>query len=538
MSEETSNVYDALRVRGFAFKGRAVTGRLVFEGPLRVGGRDVQCELGLDPDFFVIPYIKLISPAAVIKRKITPHLGHDGTLCYLAAGAMVVDVFDPVGQTLACLAQAERVLNGALEGKYLEDLEEEFQVYWGGELCLLDIQDVHAELQAVVMTPSESGVFGAITDDYQRTLRKLQAIKRGGKQAPWPAFCVSTGIKPRPNLDVWPPKTVGQFLNWQGGLDVNCRKALERKMLKALQNGAPGVVLMVHSPLVRYCVGVLFRDSAVSGKRILRNKSWLYERRLFRLEGVRIDDCYVAERNTPGVRTLAGKKIVLVGAGTIGGYLAEMLVKAGAGTSGGQLIVVDPDYLFPQNLGRHRLGFSHLFKHKADALSEELTGVSPGCKISGVVEDVRHVELRGVDLLVNATGEEALGHWLCRYAREQPTLTVWIEGPGSAVRGLLKASNRSACFRCLCDANREGALLATEEPVEPLMAGNGCEGLYVPFPASVSVQAASLAAEMVQAWCSEEPAPALRTRVIDQTRTLATPDCDPLANADCPACCT
>lgn len=45
---------------------------------------------------------------------------------------------------------------------------------------------------------------------------------------------------------------------------------------------------------------------------------------------LRLDDRYLAERNIPGRATLAGTRIGLIGCGTIGGFLGEMLVKAGA----------------------------------------------------------------------------------------------------------------------------------------------------------------------------------------------------------------
>jgi hypothetical protein len=68
------------------------------------------------------------------------------------------------------------------------------------------------------------------------------------------------------------------------------------------------------------------------------------------------------------------------------------------------------------------------------------------------------------------------------------------------------------------------------------LAGQGCEGLYVPFPASVSVHAAGLGVEMALDWINGVCSPALRTRLIDQSHQLATPDCDPLRNRDCPVC--
>jgi len=50
------------------------------------------------------------------------------------------------------------------------------------------------------------------------------------------------------------------------------------------------------------------------------------------------------------------------------------------------------------------------------------------------------------------------------------------------------------------------------------------------------VQAASLAAEMALDWVNGIDSPALRTRLIDGTQQLATPDCDPQPDPDCPLC--
>lgn len=70
------------------------------------------------------------------------------------------------------------------------------------------------------------------------------------------------------------------------------------------------------------------------------------------------------------------------------------------------------------------------------------------------------------------------------------------------------------------------------------MKGHGCEGLYVPFPAAASVQAAALAMEMVQAWLDGAEAPSFRTRVLDQSRQIHFQDCTPLRYEGCPACAT
>lgn len=165
---------------------------------------------------------------------------------------------------------------------------------------------------------------------------------------------------------------------------------------------------------------------------------------------IRIDDRYLAQRNIPKSKTLAGKRIALVGCGTIGGYLSDMLVKAGAGSCGGKLTLVDFDGLLPQNIGRHRLGFPDLLSNKAEAMAKELKRLSPGVEVHALPVDVRQAQLGKLDLLIDATGEESLGHWLCgRYRAPTPMLSVWIEGPGTAVRALLRTNASGACYRCL-----------------------------------------------------------------------------------------
>jgi molybdopterin/thiamine biosynthesis adenylyltransferase len=272
------------------------------------------------------------------------------------------------------------------------------------------------------------------------------------------------------------------------------------------------------------------------GKRADRRDS-SYGLKAIPMSVIRIDDRYLAQRNIPKSKTLAGKNLAVVGCGTIGGYLSDMLVKAGAGTCGGKLTLVDCDSFLPQNIGRHRLGFPDLLTNKAAAMAKELKRMAPGIDVHALPVDVRQAHLGELDLLIDATGEESLGHWLCnRYSPAMPMISVWIEGPGTAVRALLKTNASGACYRCLWHSNKRGELRSIVDHLPVILAGQGCEGLYVPFPASVSVHAASLGAEMVLDWVNGTYSPALRTRLIDQTRQLATPDCDPLPDQECPLC--
>ena len=376
-----------------------------------------------------------------------------------------------------------------------------------------------------------------ITDNEDRTTRKLHSLGYQVTDKTVLTYRVKTTAQPRPLTSHWPPKTVGDVLAWQSTLDARCRRKIHERIKEGQSKKANGVLIIIESPLITYGFAVLF-DHQVSRKtKLADRKDSSFGLKVMPVSVIRIDDRYLAQRNIPKSKTLAGKRIALVGCGTIGGYLSDMLVKAGAGTCGGKLTLVDFDGLFPQNIGRHRLGFPDLLSNKAEAMAKELKRLSPGAEVHALPVDVRQAQLGKLDLLIYATGEESLGHWLCgRYGAPTPMLSVWIEGPGTAVRALLRANASGACYRCLWHSHRRGELRSTLDALPNILAGHGCEGLYVPFPASVSVQAASLGAEMALDWINGVHSPALRTRLIDQTHQLATPDCDPLRDRDCPLC--
>lgn len=534
-----TDVIEAFKQRGFEFIGKMDDGWFRLRGRLTPPQSDkgCPCEIQLDPKFFELPRIRLLEippelPAAV------PHLGADGGLCYIAKGTVVLDIFDPIGQSLACLDRAAGVFGQIMKGEMVEDLAEEFFAYWDGWLCLVDIQGEDLGRQRCIVAEANGTSLWFITDNEERTTTKLGLLGYQVTDRTVLTYRIKTIAQPRPLTNNWPPRTVRDILAWQSTLDPRCRRKIHQRMQDGERKKANGVLIIIESPLMTYGFAVFYNRKGRNPKTMLADRKYpTYGLEVMMVSVVRIDDRYLAQRNIPTSKTLSGKRIAVVGCGTIGGYLSEMLVKAGAGTSGGKLTLVDFDSLLPQNIGRHRLGFPDLLSNKAIAMANELMRLAPGADVRALPVDVRQAQLGELDLLIDASGEESLGHWLCgNYLPHTSMLSVWIEGPGTAVRALLRTNNSGACYRCLWHSNRRGELRSVVDPLPVILAGHGCEGLYVPFPASVSVHAASLGAEMALDWVNDIYSPSLRTRLIDRTHQLATPDCVPLRDRDCPIC--
>lgn len=512
------------------------SGWLVMAGELITATQGtVQCEVWIDRAF-ERPLKLWITGAPKALPRLVPHLSPDGYLCYAAPGTEVIDIFDPVGQTRTSLLQATEVLEQVLAGKMKEDLQEEFFVYWDGIYCFHDIERRTSGVVQLLKL-SDNNMY-VLTDDVDRS--RLKFAREGRTISVFSAHVamITSNAAPRPLQENWPPKTVRHILDWQREMDDACRRKIRDKITAAYREGACGILIVIECERTGYSYGFLaleLQRDRPEGQRFTDRRLPIFNCPVVPLQMLRLDDRYLSERNIPGQTTFLGKRIGLIGCGTIGGFLAEMLVKAGAGAGGGELLLIDGDVLMPQNLGRHRLGFNHLFESKAASLVEELKCAMPTAKTRAFFSDAKDVNLAGLDLIIDVTGEESFGHWLAKVA-SCPTLHVWIEGAGIAVRSLIKQRTEQGCHRCLTEINSRGELLAVVGGVQPIFAGQGCEGLYVPFPASVSIQAAALALDTALAWVAGKPWPSLSTRLTDHSYELATPDCSLLPHAGCPAC--
>lgn len=534
---ELSTYVEQLKRNGFTYAGKFAHGWLKFTGQLNARGTSYPCEFLVPRTLDDIPLVTVKSLPKDLP-KLLPHLTASGYLCYLSPGSVALDLFDPVGQTLACLQRAGEVLAQVLAGELLEDLVDEFFQYWRDFNCMLDIQGNTLSAHPAYIARNTNAFDFVITDDKPRTERKLQALGYVLEPQPIMTIRVKTTVRPFPLQKEWPPKDVGSLLQWQSMLDPTCRRRLEEKLVHHYRSGAVHATVIIDSPALQYGFSVIFKRPVHRRCQLRNFRQEVYRQAFTRLSFTRIDDRYMAERSLPGIaKTFAALNVVLVGCGTIGGFLAEMLVKAGAGTLNGRLTLVDSDRLGPQNLGRHRLGMPHLFKNKALQMVCELERLSPGSIIEAKPFDVKTLDLGKVDLLIDATGAQSLTDWLMwKYSQATPVLATWVEGPGLAVRALMKHSPEHGCSRCISQPPQKAAYQVFDEPTPTVLKGHGCEGLFVPFPATASIQAASLAMEMLQEWLEERLAHTLQTRVLDRSRSLKTSDCTPTRQEGCLAC--
>lgn len=172
--------------------------------------------------------------------------------------------------------------------------------------------------------------------------------------------------------------------------------------------------------------------------------------------------------------TLRERPICLIGAGALGSYVAELLVRGGVR----RLVVVDQDVLRVGNLVRHTLLLTDLEQPKATALARRLNAISPHVTVIPVTAAFPHLSasdherVQSCDLVLDCTGDDATLYHLSQ------------EGYWPTPRMFVSLSLGSQARRLFCFAAQAPAfpLHAFQEQIGPWLLREREETADTPFP--------------------------------------------------------
>lgn len=549
LTDDWRALHVAMRASGFR-RDRSISTVARYRGTVDVQARPVPVSFDFKfPPFRSFPKLRLDDPARDLPGVVS-HIEIDGSFCYIQQGSFVLDPYDPAGSVMLCLDIAKAALERAVSNDLSDEVAAEFLQHWFGAPVLVDAlgkQDQRSRLYPL----SDSGYVSLLSHDAS-ALNRLGLDRLVVARSKAAATDVSVFKVERPltfRRGQRQPKTLGAFCEWCDTIEPS----LGRRVLREMGDLGPHSRAFLHAPNGTVGVGIELTGAVARAFRRPNSLARYFEK--FRLTipitryvGERLDADFLFRRNMGPKPNLAGKRIALIGCGTIGSHLAKLLVQAGAGHAEGSLRLFDPQLLSTGNVGRHWLSTQYAGKNKAIACEQELLRLYPGTNVKGFGLDIldRTDLLDVMDFVIDATGDEptslALNHHQCierqRTETPRPTLFVWLFGNGATAQALLVRDQEAACYKCLRPVHgqpwRFYPLPAAYVPEEmPAACG---EAPYLPYGPAAPMMAAALAAKMCQDWVADEASPLLRTIRIDKTASRDIEDQDPAQAPSCPAC--
>lgn len=200
------------------------------------------------------------------------------------------------------------------------------------------------------------------------------------------------------------------------------------------------------------------------------------------------------------------KKILIIGAGSVGSYLISEIVKIGVMN----ISISDVDELKTGNIMRHRLGENYVLKNKAIAMKMELEKMYPQAKIYTYKDLFDKKGTSGsefynkFDLIILAIGstdaQRRYNKFFKLHKINVPVIYNWLDAEGKGCHLLYIDYKHKGCFECLF--REKGVPLGNNKASfasgrESLLA-EGCGGSFTPYGNEVLLKNTYIAMEIVR----------------------------------------
>jgi len=467
-------------------------------------GKELSLAIGLDssfphnlPHLFLIPWDQL---------GFIPHIEHDGWICYAQKEGLVLNSEVP----LAILNEAiERAITILYEGSNREnksDFVDEFESYW------LRQENIKKYSSFLTLSEEIEVVYtGEKSEGNSFLFKKENNIDDFlNNQSKRNFTTVSALYVPLDKNNVIPPKYGS---NWDiqqirdivwSNLTERKRKQLSNKLSKKkLKNIERLFISIPRNKQGQSLIGFEFQYSSIEHPLLEKGKV----NKIIPLGVNRYDKQFITSRSGEAHK-VSRNKVLLVGCGSIGGYIGFELARAGIA----RMTLVDYDSMSIENVYRHSLGKNTFGKNKAEALKEVLEDKIPYLKIesyNGKIEELinNDINLEDFDLAIFAIGEPSVELYLNRIITKNDINTkaifTWVESHGIGGHALLTNNSNSGCFRCLfkyveLDNKQEFYNRASfAAPGQTFFKSiDGCGNTFTPYSALSALNTASLATKL------------------------------------------
>ena len=443
------------------------------------------------------------------------HVESDGKICLYDKSSMLIKKDMPDQLLLDCYDQAIKILN-ILPGtdEYNKEIFREFDAYWmkiGNRRCVYSCFDtseityneynrfLSSNIRVVAKTENDASVMA---------YNHLHAKRNGAYLY---KKCLVIRLRRKSSLI-----NIRENYKWKDlrnyilrNISASYQRKFEKFLQKKVKNFLQYILLVYETPMGDIVFGF---SIDISGKKYMQISN-IVNAKIDPVYVKRIDYNYLLARVDSKI-LLRDKKILLLGVGSIGGFLANNLCQMGVT----QLDILDIDVFHEENVCRHFLGFdsavNHTMKNKADLLKEQLEKMYPYVDIDSLnykdrsVEEflVQYKRLGNYDVIISALGEPTLNLEINRILYQEHILTPFVccfnEPYGIGGHVIVVNLDNKSCLQCLytkINASEITSFKASlvEEGQTFKKNVSGCSGAFVPYSSLDSQQTAILATRLI-----------------------------------------
>ncbi|MDY6228059.1 MAG: ThiF family adenylyltransferase [Clostridium sp.] len=445
-----------------------------------------------------------------------PHMDNKGKLClFELEGVLIHKNFK--GLLNQSLLRMNKVLVEGISGSNKKDFIEEFENYW---LILPGAKNMKSMIELTDNIKVIKYADNKVTRKKKKKEKYIDILKNNNmynfivsdKEKDFTLYKDMNEIKNAvyiniiSNKYIYPPdwrkelslEYINMLVNYDGvnkELLYNCIKKCKKDLLIVFninQNGKYSSIfgVMIEKYNVKYECDKLMIIS---------------DEKLVPCYVSRCDYEYLVNRGGANYK-LKDKKILIIGCGSIGGYLTNEMVKAGFN----DITVIDNDLLHEENIYRHLLGLEYIEKYKSKALEDYIKKNIPNVNIKSIQDTIEdslidgNISLSDYDLILSAIGNHNGNRWLNGFIYKNkinvPVIYLWNEVLGIGNHGMYICRRNKGCYECLFRYDDNGEIYDASSYCEKgqkfVKTVVGCGTAYLPYSSTNSLKTSILGVEM------------------------------------------
>lgn len=526
----------------------------VYKGAVKAGKRSVNVRVCFENLSHITLPIIFLEETPDDFPAVTPHyFPGNGYLCYADDQLAYLDLVKLESQIKGCLLLASNMIEDLFEGRNSEKTRSEFLAYWGGGGIYFDADGSEKNNTFGLYSETGSSDFSDPSVNWLLTSTENENYypNFNDELGKLQYFRINCEIPLAATERNFPPKNLLELKEWLKESNNKAVPGLAKAFIdafKASPKSSPSIALMLDAPNTK--AAVLIPKTLPKGLAINKPERLLFGKHakkveIFRMGIYPLDESSLISRNAPSSQVddtpdLSGKRVLLLGCGSVGSHIAELVARHGAGRLGGELALADFDYMQPGNIGRHSLGMESLGKNKAVALKRKLEVILPKIKAISLPGEM---SFSGYDLVIDATGDQSFNQFLSTGLLvgniQCPVVYTWVHGAGVGVQAFIQYPDKDTpCLHCINNFEKGTSFSLLKRDTENTVKNStgSCSDWSVPYSAATAMHAAALAANLAIDWARGDTRSKIRSVLIQSNEGKQVKDKAVLRNRGCMYC--